>query len=71
MNSKQFLTAIRRLGRKRDVTVTLDKKRGKGSHIMVYFGSHSTTLPRHRDKIPTGTLKSICRKLGINPADLN
>ncbi len=48
----------------------IESKRGKGSHAMVFFGGRATVLPQHKDKIPNGTLKSICAKLGITPQDL-
>lgn len=65
MNSRQFLASIRRLGRKRGLTVTLDKKRGKGSHALLYFGNRQTVLPNHKDDIGVGLLKSMCRDLDI------
>ena len=65
MNSKQFLASIRRLGRKRGLDVRLDKKRGKGSHALLYVGNRRTVLPNHKDDIGTGLLKSMCRDLGI------
>lgn len=70
MNSKQFIRAVKRLAAKRGIAVRIDTKRGKGSHAMVFLGDRATVLPRHKDKIPTGTLKSICAKLGITPQDL-
>ena len=70
MNSKQFIRSVNRLAAKRGIAVRIDAKRGKGSHAMLFFGGRATVLPRHKDKIPTGTLKSICAKLGITPQDL-
>lgn len=66
MNSKQFLSQIRRLGRKRGLAVSLDKKRGKGSHALLYFGNRQTVLPNRKNDIGLGLLKSMCRDLGIN-----
>ena len=65
MNSKQFLASIRRLGRKLGLDVRLDKKRGKGSHALLYVGNRRTVLPNHKDDIGVGLLKSMCRDLGI------
>ena len=65
MNSRQFLASIHVLGRKRGLAVRLDKKRGKGSHSLLYFGNHRTVLPNHKGDIGVGLLKSMCRDLGI------
>ena len=70
MNSKQFIASIKRLARKRRITVTVDKKRGKGSHALVYFGNHHPVLPHHKDDIGPGLLKSMCADPGIARGDL-
>ena len=69
MNSRQFFKRIQALGRKRGLAVSLDKKRGKGSHVKLSLGERFTTLAA-RERIPTGTLKAMCRHLGITPEDL-
>lgn len=69
MNSTQFVKRIQALGRLRGLAVSLDKKRGKGSHVKLTLGDKFTTLAR-RDHIRTGTLRAMCRQLGITIDDL-
>ena len=71
LNSKQFLAALRRLGRQRGVIVRQDKRCGKGSHTLLFFGDRMTTLPARRGDIGKGLLKNICGQLGITRDDLN
>ena len=70
MKSKQFVDSVRRLASKRGITVTLDKKRGKGSHAMLRFGDRRTILKDLRKTVGPGLLRKMCRDLGITPEDL-
>lgn len=70
MNSKQFIHSLKRLGRKRGLAITVDKKRGKGSHALIILEGRQSILPRNKDKLGDGLLKSICADLGITPEDL-
>ena len=70
MNTKQFIASIRRIGRRHGIPVTVDKRRGKGSHVLVFFGNRQTTLPARRGDIGKGLLKDLCDQLGIARDDL-
>ena len=70
MKSKQFFESIRRLARERGLTVSLDKKRGKGSHALLKFGDRRTILKDLRKTVGPGLLRKMCRDLGITPEDL-
>ncbi len=54
----------------RGVVVTLDTKRGKGSHALLKFGAHQTIVKDRRKTIGRGLLRKMCRDLGITPDDL-
>lgn len=69
MNSSEFVRRVRKTGRKNGVAVRLDKKRGKGSHGLLYYGSRKTTVPRSND-IPAGTLSAMLRQLGLSRDDI-
>lgn len=62
-SSKQILRGLRRIG------YAIDTKRGKGSHVLAYFEHQGkkvcvTIVQKARD-IPTGTLASIGRAIGL------
>lgn len=68
MTGREFIRRLRRLGRKRGVQVTVEATRGKGSHQTVCYGARRTIV--QSGEIPSGTLRAMCRQLGIDPRDL-
>jgi len=38
MKGSEFIRKIKKLAKAKNISVRLDKKRGKGSHITLYFG---------------------------------
>jgi mRNA interferase HicA len=48
----------------------VDKKRGKGSHVTLYFGDQLTIVRNPKDELKTGTLHAMCRQLGIERDEL-
>ena len=66
----EFVRRVRRLGRARGVTVTVRKARGKGSQGVLNYGDHWTTVQDTKRDLPIGTLRAMCRQLGIDPEDL-
>jgi mRNA interferase HicA len=70
MNGHEFERKIRRLGRRRNVFVTFDSSRGKGSHGRLYYGSRFTTLKDRRKEIGPGLLKAMLDHLGLTKRDL-
>ena len=57
------------LGAERGVSVRLDTKRGKGSHVTLYFGSRKTIVKDRRKELPTGLLSAMIRQLGLERSD--
>ena len=57
------------LGAERDVPVRLDTKRGKGSHVTLYFGSRKTIVKDRRKELPPGLLSAMIRQLGLERSD--
>ena len=66
----QFIRRIRKLGRKRGISVEVVTSRGKGSHVTLLFGSRFTTVPGHRGDLPKGTLAAMLKELGLALSDL-
>ena len=64
-----FERKIRKLGRLRDVPVSFDVGRGKGSHGRLY-GRRFTTLKDRKKEIGPGLLKAMLEQLGLGKDSL-
>ena len=49
----------------------IDTKRGKGSHITVYYGARKTVVKDRRKEIPAGLLSAMIRQLGLDRSDFH
>ena len=70
VNGREFITRVRRLARRNGIAVRFDRTRGKGSHGTLYFGDRFTVVKDRRKPLKTGTLRGMCKQLGIDPNDL-
>ena len=70
MTGNELERKIRRLGRKRGVSVAFDNGRGKGSHGRLYYGERFTTLKDRRQEIGPGLRKAMLDQLGLTRDDL-
>ena len=70
MNGREFVTRVRKLARRNGIAVRFDRTRGKGSHGILYYGDRHTVVKDRRKLLKTGTLRGMCRQLGIDPNDL-
>lgn len=43
---------------------------GKGDHGALYLGDRKTIVPDLRKDLRRGTLRAMCRQLGIDPTEL-
>ena len=57
------------IGRKNGIRVRIDAKRGKGSHITLYYGSQKTVMKDRRKEIGAGLLSIMIRQLGLGRED--
>jgi mRNA interferase HicA len=69
VTGKEFIRKVRRLGRRRGLTVNLFEDRGKGDHVRLYLGSRWTTVP-DPGELGKGILHAMCKQLGIKVRDL-
>jgi mRNA interferase HicA len=70
MTGNEFIRKVKALGRARNVPVTLNASRCKGSHQTLYFGSAFTVVRNPKDELKTGTFHAMCSQLGIKTRDL-
>lgn len=68
MDDREFLRLIRKLARKRDVELRFVKKRGKGSHGVLYYSDRKTTVKT--GEIGEGLLNRMLKQLGLTKKDL-
>lgn len=66
MNGNELLKKLKGLGKRRGVTVTIEKHHGKGSHSTLYFGDKRTTMKDRKKEIGKGLLNSMLTDLGID-----
>jgi mRNA interferase HicA len=70
MTGDEFERRIRKLGRKRNRSVSFDRSQGKGSHGRLYYGDRFTTLKDRKKEIGPGLLKAMLDQLGLTKEDL-
>ena len=71
MKGSELVRRLRKLGRRRGITVELFPERGKGSHGTLYFGGRFTIVRNLKDELKTGTLHAMLSQLGLTLEDLN
>ena len=69
MTGREFIEKVSEIGRKNNLPVRVDAKRGKGSHVTLYFGNHKTVMKDLRKEIGAGLLSSMIRQLGLDRDD--
>jgi mRNA interferase HicA len=69
VKGKEFVDRVFELGADRHVSARLDTKRGKGSHITLYYGTRKTIVKDRRKEIAPGLLHAMIRQLGLERDD--
>lgn len=70
MTGRQFINRVHEIGRERSVPVRVDSKRGKGSHVTLYYGTRKTIVKDRRKELVPGLLSAMIRQLGLSRSDL-
>jgi mRNA interferase HicA len=70
MTGNEFERRIRRVARRRRISVSFDAVHGKGSHGRLYYGTRFTTMKDRRKEIGPGLLNAMLAQLGLTKADL-
>lgn len=70
MKGKEFIKKVEKLAKQKGVVARVDKKRGKGSHVTLYFGEKFTIVRNPKDELKTGTLNAMLKQLGIKEDDI-
>lgn len=70
MRGSEFIKKVTKLAKKRGIKAYVDKKRGKGCHVTLYFGKRFTIVRNPKDELKTGTLKAMLAQLEIREDEL-
>jgi mRNA interferase HicA len=70
MKAGEFVRRVERLGRIRDVTVSFDSTRGRGSHGTLYYGNRFTVVKDRRKECGRGLIAAMLRDLGLTKGDI-
>ena len=70
MRGNGFIRKVQNLAKTRGLAWRVDEKRGKGSHVTLYFGDRLTIVRNPKDELKTGTLHAMCKQLGIGKDEL-
>ena len=65
MTGNEFIKRVKKLAKARGLEVSIDKSRGKGSHITLYYGEKFTVVRNLKDELKIGTYKAMLKQLGI------
>ena len=68
MNRDELIRRAKRLAKVRGLGCRVDEKRGKGSHLTLYFGNRFAVVPG--GELKSGTLASILKQLGVEKDEI-
>ncbi|HOC41429.1 MAG TPA: type II toxin-antitoxin system HicA family toxin [Thermoanaerobaculales bacterium] len=66
----EFIKKVKKLGRRRGVSVEFIVERGKGSHGTLYFGGRFTVVKHRAAELTPGLLHAMLKQLGLALDDL-
>jgi len=70
MTGKEFIKRVQKLAKKLGVTSKLDQKRGKGSHVTLYYDSKFTIVRNPKDELKKGTLNAMLKQIGLTIGEI-
>ena len=70
MKGSEFIRKVKKLAKERGIEAYVDQKRGKGSHVTLYFGDRFTIVRNPKDELKTGTFKAMLKQLGIEDHEI-
>lgn len=70
MRGNEFIRRVKQIARERGLVCHVNERRGKGSHVTLYYGSRFTVVRSPKDEIKTGTFHAMLKQLGITLDDI-
>jgi mRNA interferase HicA len=65
MNGKEFIKRVRKIGKSKGLSFSVDEARGKGSHVTLYLGDNLTIVRNPKDDLKSGTFHAMLKQLNI------
>jgi len=69
MTGNDFIKRVRAIAKNNGLDSHIGKKRGKGSHILFYYGNKKTTVRNPKNELKKGTLNAMIKQLGFESND--
>ena len=66
----EFIRMINKFARKQGIACVVDNKRGKESHVTLYFGDKRTIVRNPKEELKKGTVSAMLRQLGLTQHDI-
>jgi mRNA interferase HicA len=70
MTGKELIKRLKQIAKVRQAEIRTQSKRGKGSHITLYFGDRYAVIPDLKKELKSGTLSAILKQLGVEKEEL-
>jgi mRNA interferase HicA len=70
MRGNEFIKRVMEAAKQRGIAARVDAKRGKGSHVTLYYGDRRTIVRNPKDELKTGTWHAMLKQLGLREKDL-
>lgn len=70
MRGNTFTKNVARPADERGIECRVDNKRGKGSHVSLYYGTRKTIVRNPKDELKTGTFHAMLGQLGIGSDEI-
>ena len=70
MTGREFIRRVTEIANARQVPVRIDRKRGKGSHLVLHYGDRKTIVKDRRKELGPGLLSAMLRQLGLDQVDV-
>jgi mRNA interferase HicA len=70
VRGNEFVKKVKKLAKANGLEARIDSKRGKGSHVTLYYGDKFTMVRNLKDELKTGTLKAMLKQLGIREDEI-
>ena len=69
IKGREFVQRVSELGAARTVPVRVEAKRGKGSHVTLYYGARKTVVKDLRKEVAPSLPSAMIRQLGLTRRD--
>lgn len=70
MRGNEFVKKVKKLAKVNGLESRVDRKRGKGSHVTLYYGDKFTIVRNLKDELKIGTLRAMLKQLGIKEDEI-